>query len=537
MEKESVKCPKCGKNVLMDESREIVFCTYCGEKIVVHNKTEKTSALEKNEVKLEKSKRVVPLQSKKTIRGNNKAGVIITIIATAILSIIVVVAVITSINNDGDISDGYTDEYQDEESSPSLEEDHLSEVPEGYIGIYTAEDFDYFVSSPEQNYILMNDIDLSKYGAHYDYQMTGGGLYVKGDFDGNNYSLKNYSADEALFTGIEDFGYIHDLYIDNFKISNGESILVKGFFYNSESRDSDVMTENVHITNSVILFKETEETIAGSAFGAITAHSSSIISGKSGKIINCSFDGKIRVYLNAESHKGKELRIGGISASGDCQYCNCSGEISVQNDVFENAYIGGIIGTGFAFRCRNAANVKTVNDCWSYVGGIVGKSEYNIEQCCNNGAIIANDDGSYAGGISGSAYQIKDCYNQGDIYGRVIGGISGEYIPELSNSYNIGNIKKYSDVKEERAMETKYGALYGWNEYNNKTMIENCYYTNDIAPTGNSKLRFPLTKKITLDEAQNEETFSGFDFDEIWTMGDEAYPYPILQGINYDDEN
>ena len=62
---------------------------------------------------------------------------------------------------------------------------HNETVPEGYIGIYTVEDFDYLRNSSTGQYILMNDIDMSNIDSW-------NGINFQGTFDGNNYEILNY---------------------------------------------------------------------------------------------------------------------------------------------------------------------------------------------------------------------------------------------------------------------------------------------------------------------------------------------------------
>ena len=456
----------------------------------------------------------IKVDDKKPKKERLKIFIIVTV-AVVLLGSISVVAIYNFVNQYSDSSYDET-EYEDYDESDNSDGEHITEVPEGYIGIYTAEDFDYFISSPEQNYILMNDIDMSNYDSHHK-NIGDEFLNIKGDFDGNNYCLKNFTSDDCLFEELSDYGYIHDLSVDNFHINNSSAILIGRV--DTKEEDS-VAIENTHISNSSI------SCTASLDSGTLAGYC------RYGKIINCSFKGKISINEH-EKGESNELNVGGIASSGNCQYCYTAGSITVNNSSCAQVNIGGIIGKGFAFRCQNTININALNAAWSYVGGIVGSSKYNIEQCCNSGKIVANDNGSYVGGISGEAYQVTNCYNRGDICGRIVGGLSGDYVCELTKSYNIGKIQKYNDPSKVNHLDSHGGALYGWNEYDNESSIADCYYTNDMSATGDKNLRFPLVKKITLAEAQNEETFSGFDFYEIWTMGDSDYPYPILQGIDY----
>ena len=78
--------------------------------------------------------------------------------------------------------------------------EHLTEVPEGYVGIYTIEDLYCVRNDLTANYILMNDIDLSSAlanGGSWDigtgWQPIGesstSSQSFKGVFEGNNYTI------------------------------------------------------------------------------------------------------------------------------------------------------------------------------------------------------------------------------------------------------------------------------------------------------------------------------------------------------------
>ena len=69
---------------------------------------------------------------------------------------------------------------------------HNETVPEGYIGIYTVEDFDYLRNSSTGQYILMNDIDMSNID---DWD----GINFQGTFNGNNYEIQNYHFENGVY--------------------------------------------------------------------------------------------------------------------------------------------------------------------------------------------------------------------------------------------------------------------------------------------------------------------------------------------------
>lgn len=497
-------------------------CNYCGK---MTSKSPCEHCGDVQQITTDKKEgAAIKVDDKKPKKERLKIFIIVTV-AVVLLGSISAVAIYNFVNQYSDSSYDET-EYEDYDESDNSDGEHITEVPEGYIGIYTAEDFDIFISSQEHNYILMNDIDMSNYDSHHK-EVGDGKLVVRGDFNGNNYYLKNYKASEALFYEFDKNGYIHDLYIDNFHIFNDTSILVNNISMDSDEGTPTVI-ENTHIINSSITCENHTGylgTIVGSCFKCV--------------IVNCSFDGNISVSISnhkrnySENYKAPKYEIGGISGFGNCQYCSAKGTLSIKNGgAGTPPRIGGIIGNGYAFRSCNKMNIQVNNKGVYYVGGVVGSTEYYIEQCCNFGNISVDGYSSSVGGVCGGAVVIRDCFNSGDVCGRCAGGIVGSDISELMNSYNIGSVKSI-ESEFDKGIEPSKGGLCGEFVQTDKT-LENCYYTNDdLLPTGNPDFKSPFIKVISFAEAQNEETFSGFDFYEIWTMGDSDYPYPILQGIDY----
>jgi len=91
----------------------------------------------------------------------------------------------------------------------------LDTVPEGYIGIYTANDLDSIRSAPDNNYILMSDIDLSgisftPIGSDKDDEI------FSGIFNGNGYAVKGVTLDTSSvsngYFGL--FGKTHGYFIN-----------------------------------------------------------------------------------------------------------------------------------------------------------------------------------------------------------------------------------------------------------------------------------------------------------------------------------
>lgn len=85
----------------------------------------------------------------------------------------------TSSNSEGETPNDESDNKLVTEELPA-EPAHKTEVPDGYVGIYSVDDFEYIRTTPKGNYILMSDIDFSN-------TKDWDGIKVEGNVDGNNY--------------------------------------------------------------------------------------------------------------------------------------------------------------------------------------------------------------------------------------------------------------------------------------------------------------------------------------------------------------
>lgn len=151
----------------------------------------------------------------------------------------------------------------------------------------------------------------------------------------------------------------------------------------------------------------------------------------------------------------KTTESGGITGCGFknsvIDSCQNFGLVSVAT-----YYCGGITGTSFGqvVNCSNSGNIKSNQDrnvnADSNVGGIAGamavgtdliKSE--VKNCKNDGEIYGECKG--IGGIAGRSWantEVEKCYNSGNIKGEAfgIGGIVGIARGTVSKSYNKGII-------------------------------------------------------------------------------------------------
>ena len=355
----------------------------------------------------------------------------------------------------------------------SSEPEHLTEVPEGYTGIYTKEDLDAIRNDLAGKYILMNDIvfteaDFAEGGAYYNdgqgWEPIGSKMKAfTGFFDGNGYKISNiYMRQRGIPVGL-------------FGVSKG-------------------IIQNLGIIGGEIDSYST--TIDGTG---------SIVGDNSGSVVNCYNTGRVM---------GQSYWLGGIVGvnqnGGTISNCFNTGNVSGKS------YTGGITGgNGVHSSVVDSYNIGNING-YSYTGGIAGSNNNTISCCYNVGTIS----GSSVGGIIGHGSEgvISNCYNIGNINGTSSsGGIvnynNGSSI--IRNCYNIGGIGG-----------SKIGGIASYNS----SMISNCYYL-DFADKGVSTGE-DTAVKCTMDEIKTQKTYSGFDFDSIWQLsGYEDYPFPTLKEV------
>ena len=257
--------------------------------------------------------------------------------------------------------------------------------------------------------------------------------------------------------------------------------------------------ESVVIRNSY-----NEGTVSGSDAGGIAGNAR-------GTITNCYNTG------NVTGTKPVSGNVGGIvgyvnyddDARIDITNCYNTGTINGNN-------AGGIVGNFDAGTVTNSYNTGSVTGYRA--GGISGTiCQATIANCYNTGAV----DGPYAGGITGYVYytgSITNSYNTGTISGYNAGGIAGDVDGSVTNCYNVGSVTG----------TTYAGGVAG---YIYRSTVTNCYYLDNIAKgIGGSAFGATDRTKRTSAQLQQQATFSGFDFADVWTMsGNAEYPYPELQ--------
>jgi type II secretion system protein G len=350
-------------------------------------------------------------------------------------------------------------------------EEHLSEVPDGYIGIYTPEQLASIGNDPDYpldgNYIVMDTIDLSEYD-----NWTPIGNYgsdeisiFTGTFDGNNYVISNLTINrDADYQGL--FGYTEEATIENLGLEN-------------------VDVEGGRNTGGLVGWNFTGCTIKNCyATGSVEGDNNTgglVGYNESGTIENCYTTGKV---------SGSGNCIGGLVGYNYGIITNSYATGSVSGN---NYYTGGLVGFNYYGSITNSyatgsvtgysgtgglvgENNGTITDSYAtgsvtgyhYTGGLVGNNHGTIENSYATGSVTSNN---RTGGLVGRNYgSITDCYATGSVTGgsSETGGLVGQNNGSITNCYATGEVTG----------DCYTGGLVGYN-YNNGT-ITNSYATGSV---------------------------------------------------------
>ncbi len=350
-------------------------------------------------------------------------------------------------------------------------------VPPGYKGIYSAEDLAAVNLDPSGSYILMNDIDLSSYG-NWEPLCT-------------SYSEK-WNTSEIAFSGVFD-GNGHT--ITNMIISDGDYDGDAGLFASLEGAE----VRNLTIGGS-IRTEDEELLCAGAVAGSI----------------NTSYISNCHSYVSISYHYGDP----------------CGGWYTTAIGIdFTAGGIAGYVYDAFVEEnnsvieyCSNHGEIKGVSECAPMsIGGIVGSGyDFTVHDCYNAAALSAET----------------------DFTNVALGGIVGDSCITFSefrckNCYNIGKLHAVAGSEDGPTTETYVGGISGSDNNSSDTKITSCYYLNGTAPAGTGWLPFALKDDWTISaaiditgcsdsEMTGKSTFAGFDFNTVWSMGGQDYPYPVL---------
>jgi prepilin-type N-terminal cleavage/methylation domain-containing protein len=388
--------------------------------------------------------------------------------------------------------------------------EHQAEVPDGYIGIYTAEQLASIGVSEgyplDSKYILMNNISLSEY---IGWLRIGNAMTpFAGIFDGNNCTISDLTvnasiAGEGLFGYVSETAKIIDLGLENINVTGG--IYTGGLVGNSYGT-----IENCYVAGSVTGGNCTGG-LAGYSAGSITncyavgnvtggQDTGGLVGDNTGSITNCYAAGNI---------EGTANRTGGLVGNNNENASIVdSYALADVNSIAQNT--GGLVGdnTGSITNCYAAGNIEgTANR----TGGLVGNNSGPIANSYATGTVKSS--ANYVGGLVGdNSSSIVDCYATGNIESnaRRIGGLAGANNGTVTNCYAVGNVTGDSNT----------GGLVG----QNSGTITDCYY--DTETTGQSDDDGRGTP-LTTAEMKNSANFTDWDFIITWSI-EENNSYPFL---------
>jgi len=452
------------------------------------------------------------------------------------------------------------------------------EPNEPYL-IETAEDLNDISNHIEdfnKCFLMVADINLGDYtgtqfniiGEYPDEPFTG-------VFDGNGHKIFNfaYTATDASFVGI--FGYVDgaDSVIRDLTLID-PNINAKGYSYFVGSLVGRLYLYGGMISGcsvaggSVSGYRCTGGLAVSNSGTVLDCYANVSVSGLrdyTGGLVGENWFGTIENCYSIGEVSGYIL-VGGLAG------INCEGTISncySNSSVYGDESIGGLVGYGDRGTISNSYATGHVSGGDYFAGGLMGYNRGAISGCyatgnvsgdCSIGGLVGNnkdgtisnchatgvvDGNSCTGGLAGEidGGVISSCYATGSVTGSWrTGGLAGENAGTILNCYETG------DITGEYWWA---GGLVGDNYYGT---IQNCYAIGSVTGSwnvgglvGENRMGDPVlssfwdietsgqqesdggTGKTTVEmQTENTYTDSGWDFIEIWNIG-ENQTYPFLR--------
>ena len=197
----------------------------------------------------------------------------------------------------------------------------------------------------------------------------------------------------------------------------------------------------------------------------------------------------------------------------------------VDSSVTGSITVGGIIGRSssngtheYLAYSGTVSGLIHSNSTGQNIGGVIGKMQNNtvLSKSYFNGNISGREDGGITGKSTSSSF-IYDSYSLGFISGLNSGGIYGGSSSSIaSNCFTSATISRTTGG---------YGALAG-GSYGG----QNNFY-NSMG--GIISTNFNHTTGKTTQQLKSKDTFSGWDFDNVWIIsGNINDGFPFLRGNN-----
>ena len=244
--------------------------------------------------------------------------------------------------------------------------------------------------------------------------------------------------------------------------------------------------KNLTVTGSV--------TLNATSSGATNAYAGIIAGYTSGwaTIYSCSTTGEVTATASTSGS-------GGWFGSGSATVYagGVVGNHTSMNVIEISAHEGGTVSA--------TANATSSANTTAYAGGVVGKANASIVDCYNVADVSATatssggNSNAYSGGILGGGTS------------NILGSIFGSST-KIATSYNSG------DVSATGSSKTVAGAIAG--DMGN-IKAENCYYLDGCCADAFGSYSgdtAPSATKLSSSASRKESSYSGFDFESVWTM-------------------
>ena len=327
------------------------------------------------------------------------------------------------------------------------------------------------------------------------------------------------------------------------------------------STTSDSRVENLTIEKSQIFGTEWTGGVAGWSCGTIsgctnsgTVSGSDIVGGICGQL-RCSSDGDAAVSdcVNNGTVSAENGNAGGVVGYLEASGCTGSVERCVNTGMVSGGKghsLGGILGCGQAkengaLLVRECSSSGSVSGLRS-VGGIVGYlnasgARGTLERCAGTGTVTAAVDVS--GGVLGDGYanqggtvQIRDCRGDGQVTGAsCVGGIAGILQTTDQNSECRASACWFSGTVSGTQGFVGTVSLAWAETAGSDITVENCFCQApaqaDVGRVQDAKgtVSERNVRVLNADQMVLQDSFSGFDFGRVWTMGENG-PELVLSG-------
>jgi hypothetical protein len=255
------------------------------------------------------------------------------------------------------------------------------------------------------------------------------------------------------------------------------------------------------------------------------------------------------------------------SVTGNAEISNL-GVVTAENETVtggENVGIlaGGINSTGVTLTVKNCAAIGNVKATSKNVGALLGfnnNGNITLENSYAVGSVVSAGDG--AGGLIGNSWSgsgavscnvvIQKCYAVNSVSSTgAAGGLLGGASASSSNSKGaqaiVLNISdSYAANSAINTTTTSCGRIYGYLANASATVTLNNFafagtsVNGAVAAEGAADNRNGLDK--TAKELTKAETFTAWDFNTIWTLGNNSadgatyYPLPVLKALPADEQ-